>query len=65
VSAEQPISVPVDRVLVATQGQRNTAFDELAKAQAFIEQLAAERDELAAEVERLREANGDGGRPLA
>jgi hypothetical protein len=55
-SDEQPVSVPVDRVLVVTQSQRNGALDELAMAQVLIEQLTAERDRLAAEVKRLRSA---------
>lgn len=50
----QQLSVPTDAVLGVVAGQRNSALDELAKAQVVVEQLVAERDRLAAEVERLR-----------
>jgi hypothetical protein len=45
-NAEQPMSVPTDAVLVATQRQRNNALDELAKAEVLIEQLMAENERL-------------------
>jgi cell division protein FtsB len=51
----QQLSVPTDAVLAAVAGQRNSALDELAKAQIVIEQLVRERDQLAAEVERLHD----------
>ncbi|MEV5561067.1 hypothetical protein AB0L44_46160 [Nonomuraea wenchangensis] len=53
-TSEQQVSVPVDRVLAVTQQQRNGVLDELAMAQVLTEHLTAERDELAAEVQRLR-----------
>lgn len=43
----EAVSVPVDAVLKVVEGQRNSALDELAKAQVLIEQLTAE-------IERLR-----------
>lgn len=48
------LSVPTEAVLAATQRQRNAALDENAGLWALVEQLTTERDELAAEVERLR-----------
>ena len=53
-SPDQPVSVPTDAVLAIVENQRNAAHTELAKAQVLINQLVAERDELAAENERLR-----------
>lgn len=50
------MTVPLEAVADAISKQRNMAFDELAKAQVFIDQLTAERDQLTAEVERLRGA---------
>ncbi|MFG1683487.1 hypothetical protein ACGFNP_25185 [Nonomuraea sp. NPDC049269] len=55
-SSDQPISLPADAVLAVVEGQRNSAHTELAKAQVLINQLAAERDEARAEVERVRGA---------
>ena len=42
----EAVSVPVDAVLKVVEGQRNSALDELAKAQVLIEQLAAENKRL-------------------
>lgn len=53
-SPEQPLSVPVDRVLAVTQGQRNTVMDENAQLRALVDQLLEEKKALAAEAERLR-----------
>jgi cell division protein FtsB len=50
---DNQLSVPTDAVLGVVSAQRNSALDELAKAQVVVEQLVAERDRLAAEVERL------------
>jgi cell division protein FtsB len=52
----QNLSVSHEAVLAIVQAQRNTAFDELAKAQVVVDQLVAERDSLAAEVKELRGA---------
>ncbi|MFD1547023.1 hypothetical protein [Nonomuraea guangzhouensis] len=51
---EQSLSVPTDLVLAEVTRQRNTAFDEVAQWRALAQQIMAERDELAAEVELLR-----------
>lgn len=53
---EQTRPVPIEGTLAVTQRQRNNALDENAKLWALVEQLTAERDELAAELERLRGA---------
>lgn len=53
-SSDQPISLPADAVLAVVENQRNSAHTELAKAQVLINLVVAERDELAAEVDRLR-----------
>ena len=50
------VTVSTDAVLVVVENQRNSAHTELAKAQVLINQLVAERDELAAENERLRQS---------
>ena len=52
---DQPMTVPTDVVLTVTQAQRNTALDELAKAQVLISLLTVERDDALAELERLRQ----------
>lgn len=49
-------TVPTDSVLAVVAAQRNTALDELAKAQVLIDQLAAERDEARTELEKLRQS---------
>jgi cell division protein FtsB len=50
----EALSVPTDAVLTVTRQQRNQALDENAWLWAHIEQLTAERDQLAAEVKQLR-----------
>lgn len=52
---DEGLTVPTDSVLAAVANQRNTAFDALARAEVFIEQLMQERNQFAAEVERLRD----------
>lgn len=42
----EPITVPTEAVLAATAAQRNSALDELAKAQVLIDQLSAENERL-------------------
>lgn len=54
VEREQSLSVPTDLVLAEVVQQRNAASDEVAQWRALALQTMAERDELAAEVERLR-----------
>ena len=44
--APAQLTVPTEAVLAATAAQRNSALDELAKAQVLIEQLAAENERL-------------------
>jgi hypothetical protein len=51
---EQQLSVPVEAVAPVLAQQRNTAMDQVAQLEAFAMQLMTERDQLAAEVEKLR-----------
>lgn len=50
----QQLSVPVEAVAQAVADQRNAALDQAAQWQALAMELMAERDQLAAEVEKLR-----------
>ncbi|WP_180903895.1 hypothetical protein [Nonomuraea indica] len=43
---------------MVTSQQRNTALDRAAQLEVLVQQLIRERDELAAEVERLRGRDG-------
>ncbi len=47
-------SVPTDAVLAKVEVQRNSLLTENATLSVLVEQLMAERDRLAAEVEKLR-----------
>jgi hypothetical protein len=51
---EQQLTVPVEAVAQAVAEQRNTALDQAAQWQALAQQLMAERDRLAADLEKLR-----------
>lgn len=51
----QGIEVSTDAVLVEISGQRNMAHDQVAQLTALVKQLMAERDQLAAELGRLRD----------
>lgn len=51
---DQQITVSLEAILAATAVQRNDAHDRLAQMEAYVQQLTAERDQLAAEVEELR-----------
>ena len=53
-NTDQPISVPTDALLPVVIEQRNSALTEVAGWKVLAQQAMAERDELAAEVERLR-----------
>lgn len=52
--SEQQLSVSVEAVHQAVTEQRNAAYDQLAQWQALARQLMTERDELRAELEKLR-----------
>ncbi len=54
----QELPVPLDALVVVTSQQRNTALDRAAQLEVLVQQLIRERDELAAEVERLRGRDG-------
>lgn len=51
---DNQLSVPIEAVLKNVTDQRNNALDENAGLRAVLDQVVAERDQLAAEVERLR-----------
>lgn len=51
---DQQLSVPTDAVLAATTAQRNAAYDRLAQMEALVQQLVADRNQLADELEKLR-----------
>ncbi|MGP3914295.1 hypothetical protein [Nonomuraea sp. 10N515B] len=62
--SEQPgqnTPVSIAATLAVTQRQRNNALDENAMLWAHVEQLTAERDRLAAELEQLRGGGEDQG----
>jgi uncharacterized coiled-coil DUF342 family protein len=60
----EPISVDLQAVLGEVERQRNQAMTEVATLRAHVAAVTAERDELQAEVQQMRDANGD-GQPLA
>jgi hypothetical protein len=51
---EQQLIVPVEAVVPVISEQRNQALDQAAQWQALAMQLMAERDQLAADLEKLR-----------
>ncbi|MCK2219690.1 hypothetical protein MF672_038730 [Actinomadura sp. ATCC 31491] len=51
---DSQLSVPIEAVAPILADQRNAALDQAAQWQALAMQLKAERDQLAAEVEKLR-----------
>lgn len=56
---QQGIQVPTDALLPIVIEQRNNALTEVAGWKVLAQQAMAERDELAAEVERLRTGTPD------
>ncbi|MFI7470505.1 hypothetical protein [Nonomuraea sp. NPDC049646] len=51
---QQGYEVPLDALLSAVEEQRNAALTQAAQMRALATQFKAERDQLAAEVEKLR-----------
>lgn len=50
----QQHTVPIEAVAQKVANQRNNAFDALAQAEVFIEELLAENERLTAELAKLR-----------
>lgn len=51
---QQQLSVPLEGLLAAVEEQRNAALTDAAQMRALARQAIAERDQLAAELEKLR-----------